>query len=111
MLKCLTMNFIPLNQDARTSSNDQIEHLQEELKSKDKIIKQSLNLLDTDISTELQSRTNIVSKIIEASQDVKKSSSVDTKTLNSNKINVQDKSNCLEKDDIEQPHSVIKRHK
>ena len=66
------MNFIPLNQDARTSSNDQIEHLQEELKSKDKIIKQSLNLLDTDISTELQSRTNIVSKIIEASQDVKK---------------------------------------
>ena len=64
MLKCLTMNFIPLNQDARTSSNDQIEHLQEELKSKDKIINQSLNLLDTDISTELQSRTNIVSKII-----------------------------------------------
>ena len=66
------MNFIPLNQDARASSNDQIEHLQEELKSKDKIIKQSLNLLDADISTELQSRTNIVSKIIEASQDVKK---------------------------------------
>ena len=58
------MNFITLNQDAWTSSNDQIEHLQEELKSKDKIINQSLNLLDTDISTELQSRTNIVSKII-----------------------------------------------
>ena len=72
MLTCLTMNFITLNQDAWTSSNDQIEHLQEELKSKDKIIKQSLNLLDADISTELQSRTNIVSKIIEASQDVKK---------------------------------------
>ena len=66
------MNFIPLNQDARTSSNDQIEHLQEELKSKDKTINESPNLLDTDISTELQSRTNIVSKIIEASQDVKK---------------------------------------
>lgn len=72
MLTCLTMNFITLNQDAWNSSNDQIEHLQEELKSKDKIIKQSLNLLDADISTELQSRTNIVSKIIEASQDVKK---------------------------------------
>ena len=72
MLTCLTMNFITLNQDAWTSSNDQIEHLQEELKSKDKTINESLNLLDTDTSTELQSRTNIVSKIIEASQDVKK---------------------------------------
>lgn len=66
------MNFITLNQDAWTSSNDQIEHLQEELKSKDKTINESPNLLDTDTSTELQSRTNIVSKIIEASQDVKK---------------------------------------
>lgn len=72
MLTCLTMNFITLNQDAWTSSNDQIEHLQEELKSKDKTINESPNLLDTDTSTELQSRTNIVSKIIEASQDVKK---------------------------------------
>ena len=66
------MNFITLNQDAWTSSNDQIEHLQEELKSKDETINESPNLLDTDTSTELQSRTNIVSKIIEASQDVKK---------------------------------------
>lgn len=72
MLTCLTMNFITLNQDAWNSSNDQIEHLQEELKSKDKTINESPNLLDTDTSTELQSRTNIVSKIIEASQDVKK---------------------------------------
>ena len=49
--------------------------------------------------------------MIDASLDTKqKSCNIDTKKLVNGKSNAKGKSNCLEKDDTEQSHSVIKNH-
>ena len=62
---------------SNTWFDDQIKHLQEELKSQYKIINQTL-LDNTSTNTKLQSRTNIVNKLIDVSLDTKKSCNIDT---------------------------------
>ena len=68
------------------------KHLQEELKSKDKIINQVLNLIDNIANKELHDRTNIIKILIDASiYAIQKSCKIGTKTLDSEKIDVKNK--------------------
>ena len=95
---------------SNTSLNSQIKHLQEELRSNDEIINQTLALLSNITNNELQSKNDTVNKLTDAliasNQHCGKE---DINILEHEKNNNKNKNNN-EKDDIERSNNAIKVH-
>ena len=67
MVKYFKPEFEDLVIKSNAKFNSQIKHLQEQLRPKDDIINQTLALLSNITNIEVQSKSNIVNKLIDAS--------------------------------------------
>ena len=73
IFKC---KFQELVQTLSVGYNKQIDHLQNELKTKDKIIDQLLKSLSSITNSELESENNIILKLIDQTNDEEKKKSI-----------------------------------
>ena len=92
------------------STYEESRSKQEELRPKDEIINQTLALLGNITNAELQSKNDIVNKLIDASiASNQNSSKTDVNILEHDKKNKKKKNNN-EKDDIERSNNANKDH-
>ena len=96
---------------SRAKLNSQIKHLQEDLRSKDELINQNLTLLSNINNTKLQSKSDIVNKLIDASiASNQTSGKTGINIIEHDKKNNNKNKNDYENDDIERCNNAIKDH-